>query len=62
MEHQQVLLLHIWKLWQRADLCIHNGIVDCDDSQKYSLSQVTHQLPINWYCKLQTMQKCHIGC
>jgi len=30
--------------------------------KKYNLSKVKHQFQINWYCKLQSMQKHIVGC
>jgi len=61
MECQQLQLLHIWLWRHRADLCVHNGIIDRPHRQRYNISKVKHQFQINRYCKLQSMQK-HIIC
>ena len=45
-----------------ADLRVYKGTIDHPDRQKYNLSKVKHWFQINWYCKLQSMQKHILGC
>jgi len=60
-DHQQLQLSHSWYSRHCADLCVHNGIIDRPDRQKYNASKVNHRFENNWHCKPQSRQQHIIG-
>jgi len=61
-ECQQFELLRIWWTSHRANLLVHNGIIDPHHWQKYNIPNVKFWFQINLYCKLQSIQQHIIRC
>jgi hypothetical protein len=61
-KRQQCEFLHIWESRHRVDLRTQYKIIDCLDWQEYNIWTVKHRFQLHWYYKLQSVQKCIIGC